>query len=78
MKCETGFKPIIASGLGGNRVNSKRKTGITIPMTLAEAKVVIFLMNEFTRFVGTRKIAGINHNINVTRVEAIAQIFFCI
>ena len=30
-------------------------------------------MNGFTRFAGTMEIAGINHTINKTRVEAIAQ-----
>jgi D-amino-acid dehydrogenase len=30
-------------------------------------------MNGFTRFAGTMEIAGINHNINKVRVEAIAN-----
>ena len=30
-------------------------------------------MNGFTRFAGTMEIAGINHDINRVRVEAIAQ-----
>ncbi|MDO5977493.1 NAD(P)/FAD-dependent oxidoreductase [Flavivirga spongiicola] len=57
----------------GYRINSEQETGITIPAILAEAKVAITPMNGFTRFAGTMEIAGINHNINRVRVDAIAN-----
>ncbi|WP_298349060.1 FAD-dependent oxidoreductase [uncultured Dokdonia sp.] len=57
----------------GYRIQTKTPTGITYPAILAEAKVAITPMNGFTRFAGTMEIAGINHTINKTRVEAIAQ-----
>lgn len=57
----------------GYRIQTKTATGITYPAILAEAKVAITPMNGFTRFAGTMEIAGINHTINKTRVEAIAQ-----
>ncbi len=57
----------------GYRINSTKKTGITIPAILAEKKVAITPMNGFTRFAGTMEIAGINHDINSVRVEAIAN-----
>lgn len=57
----------------GYRINSTSETGITLPSILCEAKVAITPMNGFTRFAGTMEIAGINHNINKARVEAIAD-----
>lgn len=57
----------------GYRINTNRETGITIPAILAEAKTAVTPMNGFTRFAGTMEIAGINHNINKVRVEAIAN-----
>jgi D-amino-acid dehydrogenase len=57
----------------GYRVNTKRETKITVPAILAEAKTAVTPMNGFTRFAGTMEIAGINHNINKVRVEAIAS-----
>ncbi len=57
----------------GYRIQTKTPTGITYPAILAESKVAITPMNGFTRFAGTMEIAGINHTINKTRVEAIAQ-----
>ncbi|RIA08539.1 D-amino-acid dehydrogenase [Flavobacteriaceae bacterium MAR_2010_72] len=56
----------------GYRINTQRSTGIRIPSILAEAKVAVTPMNGFTRFAGTMEIAGINHNINKVRVDAIA------
>ncbi len=63
---------ILLQGGKGYRINRMRPTGITIPAILAEAKVAVTPMNGFTRFAGTMEIAGINHTINNTRVEAIA------
>ncbi|WP_262909029.1 NAD(P)/FAD-dependent oxidoreductase [Leeuwenhoekiella parthenopeia] len=57
----------------GYRINSTAETGITLPSILCEAKVAITPMNGFTRFAGTMEIAGINHDINKARVDAIAQ-----
>ncbi|ALJ05246.1 amino acid dehydrogenase [Pseudalgibacter alginicilyticus] len=57
----------------GYRINSYKKTGITIPTVLVETKVAVTPMNEFTRFAGTMEIAGINHDINKVRVNAIAN-----
>ncbi|WP_028376601.1 NAD(P)/FAD-dependent oxidoreductase [Leeuwenhoekiella sp. MAR_2009_132] len=57
----------------GYRINSTSETGITLPSILCEAKVAITPMNGFTRYAGTMEIAGINHNINKARVEAIAE-----
>ena len=57
----------------GYRVNTERNTGITVPAILAEAKAAVTPMNGFTRFAGTMEIAGINHNINKVRVEAITN-----
>ncbi len=67
-----GLKLLLQAGKG-YRVNSDRSTGISIPAILAEAKVAITPMSGFTRFSGTMEIAGINHNINKVRVEAIAR-----
>jgi len=57
----------------GYRINTEKDTGITIPAILTEAKVAVTPMHGFTRFSGTMEIAGINHNINKVRVEAIAN-----
>jgi len=57
----------------GYRINTETPTGITIPAILAEAKAAVTPMNGFTRFAGTMEIAGINHDINKVRVEAISN-----
>ena len=57
----------------GYRINTERYTGITIPAILAEAKSAVTPMHGFTRFAGTMEIAGINHNINKVRVDAISN-----
>ncbi|MDP5082480.1 MAG: FAD-dependent oxidoreductase [Winogradskyella sp.] len=57
----------------GYRINTERYTGITIPAILAEAKTAVTPMHGFTRFAGTMEIAGINHNINKVRVDAISN-----
>jgi D-amino-acid dehydrogenase len=57
----------------GYRINSQRDLGISMPAVLCESKVAVTPMNGFTRFAGTMEIAGINHNINKVRVQAIAQ-----
>ena len=67
-----GLKLLLQAGKG-YRINSYRPTGITIPAILAEAKAAVTPMNGFTSFAGTMEIAGINHNINKVRVEAIAN-----
>ncbi len=67
-----GIKLLLQAGKG-YRINTKKETGITIPAILAEAKVAVTPMNGFTRFAGTMEIAGLNQNINKTRVEVIAK-----
>ena len=67
-----GIKIPIQAGKG-YRINVERNTNITIPAILMEAKVAVTPMNGFTRFAGTMEIGGINHNINSTRVNAIAK-----
>jgi len=67
-----GIKLLLQAGKG-YRINTERPTGITIPAILAEAKAAVTPMNGFTRFAGTMEIAGINHNINKVRVDAIAE-----
>ena len=67
-----GLKILMQAGKG-YRINSETETGITLPSILCEAKVAVTPMNRFTRFAGTMEIAGINHNINKARVEAIAE-----
>ncbi|WP_298551586.1 FAD-dependent oxidoreductase [uncultured Algibacter sp.] len=76
------WSPILSKKLGiqllvqagkGYRINTKNETEIVIPAILTEAKVAVTPMNGFTRFAGTMEIAGINHNINKVRVEAIAN-----
>lgn len=67
-----GLKLLVQAGKG-YRINSTQNTGISIPAILAEANVAITPMNGFTRFAGTMEIAGVNHKINTTRVNAIAK-----
>ncbi len=67
-----GINLLLEAGKG-YRVNSLTPTGITVPSILAERKVAVTPMNGFTRFAGTMEIAGINHNINKVRVDAIAN-----
>ena len=67
-----GIELLLQAGKG-YRINTTQKTGITIPAILTERKVAITPMNGFTRFAGTMEIAGINHDINKVRIEAIAQ-----
>ena len=67
-----GLKLLLQAGKG-YRINTKNPTGITIPAIFAEAKAAVTPMNGFTRFAGTMEIAGINHNINKVRVEAISK-----
>lgn len=57
----------------GYRINTDQDTGISIPAILTEAKVAVTPMHGFTRFAGTMEIAGINHDINEARVNAIAN-----
>lgn len=67
-----GLNLLLQAGKG-YRVDTNHKTNITIPAILAEAKTAVTPMHGFTRFAGTMEIAGINHNINKVRVEAIAN-----
>jgi len=67
-----GIKLLLQAGKG-YRINTEKATGITIPAILAEAKSAVTPMNGFTRFAGTMEIAGINHDINKVRVDAIAK-----
>ncbi|MEY8869284.1 NAD(P)/FAD-dependent oxidoreductase [Meridianimaribacter flavus] len=67
-----GLKLLLQAGKG-YRINTTQTTGIQIPSILTEAKVAVTPMNGFTRFAGTMEIAGINHTVNNTRVEAISQ-----
>ncbi len=67
-----GLKLLLQAGKG-YRINTEKETGISIPAILCEAKVAATPMNGFTRFAGTMEIAGINHDINKVRVEAIAN-----
>ena len=67
-----GLKLLLQAGKG-YRINTERSTGITIPAIMAESKAAVTPMNGFTRFAGTMEIAGINHNINKVRVEAISN-----
>ncbi len=66
-----GLKLLLQAGKG-YRINTEKSTGITIPAILTEANAAVTPMHGFTRFAGTMEIAGINHKINKTRVEAIA------
>ena len=67
-----GLRLLLQAGKG-YRINTQNPTGITIPAILAEAKAAVTPMHGFTRFAGTMEIAGVNHNINKIRVEAIAN-----
>jgi len=67
-----GIKLLLQAGKG-YRINTEKPTGITIPAILAEAKVAVTPMNGFTRFAGTMEIAGINHDVNKVRVNAISN-----
>ncbi len=67
-----GIKIPIQAGKGYS-INVKRNTGIQTPAILIEVKVAVTPMNGFTRFTGTMEIAGINHKINPTRVNSIAN-----
>lgn len=76
------WSPLLTKKLGlnllmqagkGYRINTYRETGISIPAILTEAKAAVTPMHGFTRFAGTMEIAGINHDINKVRVEAIAK-----
>jgi len=67
-----GLKLLLQAGKG-YRINTVKPTGITIPAIMAESKAAVTPMSGFTRFAGTMEIAGINHNINKVRVEAIAK-----
>ena len=57
----------------GYSINVDKPTGITIPSILSEAKVAVTPMDGFTRLAGTMEIAGINHNIDPIRVNAITK-----
>ncbi|MFD1160996.1 NAD(P)/FAD-dependent oxidoreductase [Hwangdonia seohaensis] len=67
-----GLKLLVQAGKGYS-INTTRPTRILMPAILTEAKVAVTPMHGFTRFAGTMEIAGINHKINKTRVEAIAD-----
>jgi len=67
-----GLKLLLQAGKGYS-INTSRQTGITIPAIMTEAKAAVTPMHGFTRFAGTMEIAGINHNINKDRIEAIAN-----
>lgn len=57
----------------GYRINVTKETGIKIPAILMEAKVAVTPMDGYTRFAGTMEIAGINEDINLKRVQTIAN-----
>tara|TARA_B110000037_G_scaffold217777_1_gene279510 strand:+ start:8316 stop:9563 length:1248 start_codon:yes stop_codon:yes gene_type:complete len=67
-----GLKLLMQAGKGYS-INTTRSTGISIPAILAEAKIAVTPMNGFTRFAGTMEVAGINHTIDKSRVETIAN-----
>lgn len=67
-----GVKLLIQAGKG-YRINIHRKTGINYPAILAERNTAVSPMQGFTRFGGTMEIAGINHKINLVRIQAIAE-----
>ncbi|MEZ4793348.1 MAG: FAD-dependent oxidoreductase [Gelidibacter sp.] len=72
LSTKLGLKLLLQAGKG-YRINTSEPTGIKMPAILCEAKAAVTPMNGFTRFAGTMEIAGINHNINKVRVEAIAN-----
>ncbi len=57
----------------GYCIDSKRKSGITFPTILSEAKVAVSPMDGFTRFAGTMELAGIDNKLNLKRVRAITK-----
>ncbi|PIB26322.1 NAD(P)/FAD-dependent oxidoreductase [Maribacter sp. 4G9] len=57
----------------GYCIDVHRPTGIKLPAILMEAKVAITPMAGFTRFAGTMEFSGVNYDINLNRVEAIAE-----
>ncbi|WP_242158669.1 NAD(P)/FAD-dependent oxidoreductase [Aestuariivivens sediminis] len=57
----------------GYRIDVQKKTGISYPAILCEARVAVTPMDGFTRFAGTMELSGINHDIIPKRVEAIAN-----
>lgn len=67
-----GINMLLEAGKG-YRINVERETNITIPTILMETKVAVTPMQGLTRFAGTMEIAGINHDINPVRVNAIAD-----
>lgn len=67
-----GMNLLLQAGKG-YRINVLRKTGIAYPAILAEAKAAVTPMNGFTRFAGTMEIAGMNQDLNLVRIEAIAK-----
>lgn len=67
-----GMNLLLQAGKG-YRINVPRKTGISYPAILAEAKAAVTPMNGFTRFAGTMEIAGMNQDLNLVRIEAIAK-----
>lgn len=58
----------------GYCIDVYRPTGIKLPAILMEAKVAVTPMDGFTRFAGTMEFSGINNEINLGRVEAIAEV----
>ncbi|MBO3115710.1 FAD-dependent oxidoreductase [Winogradskyella sp. DF17] len=67
-----GLNLLLEAGKG-YRIDTTKHLSVSIPAILAESKVAVTPMNGFTRFAGTMEIAGINHNINKVRVDAIAD-----
>lgn len=57
----------------GYCIDVHRPTGIKLPAILMEAKVAITPMDGFTRFAGTMEFSGVNYDINLDRVVAIAE-----
>lgn len=57
----------------GYRINVAQETGIQVPSILMEAKVAVTPMDGYTRFAGTMEVAGINEDINIKRVQTIAN-----
>ena len=67
-----GVKLPVQAGKG-YRIDVQKKTGITMPALLLDAKMAVTPMNGFTRFAGTMEFSGINHHIRSERVQAIAD-----
>lgn len=57
----------------GYRINVPRPTPVRMPALLMDAKVAVTPMVGFTRFAGTMELSGINHDIRLNRVKAIAN-----